>query len=422
MRAWSMLGRRTIATLWVGQVLSSIGDYFYNIGIIWTAARLAGTDAGLVAASQAISVLVFGMLGGVIADRFDRRRSMIAADLLRAVAVAALPISAAFGALGIGQLVLVAVVLGALDAVFVPALLASLPAIVDDAAELQATNGLMDSTRRIARAIGPGVAGLVALHVSVPNFFTVDALSFLASAGALASIAGRHGWAPTPSVRAGAPRGLRGVFADMGDALRLVWQNRPVSWAFGALFIVNATWCAGFYIGSVFLASRVLGGDVDAFAFIIAAYGVGNIAGNLVITNSFTRRKAHGDLLGQESSSCCAGLLLAIARARFRSRCSARRSLPSAVRSGSCRSSRPSRASSRATRPAGSLQPPDDGRAGRRRDRARRLDGPLRPRRRPRRDRGLRGRDGPHRRRRPPSLRRQPLTIRIGASSATYGA
>ncbi len=291
MRAWSMLGRRTIATLWAGQVLSSIGDYFYNIGIMWTAARLAGTDAGLVAASQAVSVLVFGMLGGVIADRFDRRRSMIVADAVRAVAVACLPIFAAFGALGMHHLVLVAVVLGALDAVFVPALLASLPAIVDDAAELQATNGLMDSTRRIARAVGPGLAGVVAARVSVPSFFTVDALRFRASAGALLSIAGRHGWAPTPSVRAGRPRGLRGVLSDMGDALALVWQNRPVSWAFGALFIVNATWCAGFYVGSVFLASRILGGGVDAFAFIIGAYGVGNIAGNLVITNVFIRRK-----------------------------------------------------------------------------------------------------------------------------------
>jgi MFS family permease len=291
MRAWSMLGRRTIATLWAGQVLSSIGDYFYNIGIMWTAARLAGTDAGLVAASQAISVLVFGMLGGVVADRFDRRRSMIVADLTRAAAVAMLPIAAAFGALGVHHLVLVAVVLGSLDAIFVPALLASLPAIVDDAAELQATNGLMDSTRRIARAIGPGLAGVVAAHVSVPSFFTVDALSFLASAGALLSIAGRHGWAPTPSARAGGPRGLRGVASDMGDAVALVWKNRPVTWAFGALFIVNATWCAGFYVGSVFLASRVLGGQVDAFAFIIGAYGVGNIAGNLIITNIFIRRR-----------------------------------------------------------------------------------------------------------------------------------
>ncbi len=110
-----------------------------------------------------------------------------------------------------------------------------------------------DGTRRGgSRAPSGRLAGVVAAHVSVPSFFTIDALSFVASAGALLSIAGRHGWAPTPSVRAGRPRGLAGVLADMRDALRLVWQNRPVSWAFGALFIVNATWCAGFYVGSVF--------------------------------------------------------------------------------------------------------------------------------------------------------------------------
>jgi DHA3 family macrolide efflux protein-like MFS transporter len=285
-----MLGRRTVATLWAGQVLSSIGDYFYSIGIMWTAARLAGSAAGVVAASQAISALIFGVFGGIIADRFDRRRAMIAADLLRAAAVALLPIFAAYGGLHLFQLVLVAIVLGALEAVFVPALLASLPEIAADAAELQATNGLMDSTKRLARAFGPSLAGLVAARVSVPSFFTVDALSFAASAGALLSIAGRHGFAAAPR-EVGRVRGLRGVRHDIGEAIALVWANRPVTWAFGALFVVNAMWSAGFFVGAVFIASRVLHRDVDAFAFMIAAYGVGNVASNILVANIFIEKK-----------------------------------------------------------------------------------------------------------------------------------
>lgn len=77
-----------IALLWSGQVLSAMGDYLYTIAVLWITVRTLGSAAGFVAGAQALATFVFGLPGGVYADRWNRRCVMITADLLRAAAVA----------------------------------------------------------------------------------------------------------------------------------------------------------------------------------------------------------------------------------------------------------------------------------------------------------------------------------------------
>jgi DHA3 family macrolide efflux protein-like MFS transporter len=286
MRGLAMLGRRHIAVLWVGECLSGMGDYFYLVAVMWTAAKLAGSAAGLVAASESGAALAFAALGGVVADRFDRRWAMITADVARAATVVLLALFAFHGALGIVPMVVAALVLGAFDALFTPALLASLPALVAHPGELQATNGLIDATRRIARAVGPSLAGAVAVLVSTGTFFLIDALSFCASGVALFAIGPRFAWRAEHHAAKDAGRGARGIAADVGEGLRLVAGNEPVAWGLAGLFLVNASWAAGFQVGGALLASRVLGTGIDGYAFLVGAYGAGNVVGNLV-TGSF---------------------------------------------------------------------------------------------------------------------------------------
>src|SRR5262249_59077555 len=113
---------------------------------------------------------------------WDRRRRMIAADLVRAAAVASLPFLERFG---LAPLVAVALVLGAFAALFTPALHASLPALVgSDQDDLLATNGLMDTTARVARAVGPSVAAVLATRTSIVHLFPPHAPPFSPSPGA----------------------------------------------------------------------------------------------------------------------------------------------------------------------------------------------------------------------------------------------
>jgi len=283
-----MLRRRHLAVLWVGLCLSCVGDYFYFVAIMWTAAKLAGSAAGLVAACQSGAALAVAPLAGLLVDRLDRRRAMMTADLARAMVVFALALVAAHGEVGLASLVLVALALGSFDAVFTPALLASVPALVDGPEELQATNGLVDATRRIARAVGPSLAGLVAAVVPLAHFFTIDALSFCASALAVFTIGARFAWRAEepPSVTGGASA-LRGL----EEALRGVRENAPVTWGLAALFLTNLAWCAGFQVGGVLLASRVLGSGIGGYGLLVGAYGVGNVAGNLVVGSTFVERR-----------------------------------------------------------------------------------------------------------------------------------
>ncbi|HLG61084.1 MAG TPA: MFS transporter [Ktedonosporobacter sp.] len=156
-----------IALLLVSQVLSAIGDYFYSIAVIWIAVKTSGSAAGLVAAAEGAAAFCFGLPGGIYVDRRNRRITMIVVDLTRAVMVLTLPILALTGRLQFWHLVAVSFVIGAVGSLFGPALQASLSALSEnDQGTLQATNALMDITRRLARTLGPTLVGLLVIPPS----------------------------------------------------------------------------------------------------------------------------------------------------------------------------------------------------------------------------------------------------------------
>jgi MFS family permease len=292
MRVFYVVRQRAVAILWVGQILSALGDRLYGIALMWVATRVAGGHAGYVAAAQLISTLTFGLLGGVLADRGDRRRILVLADLGRAAAVGLLPLFAARGCLDLIHLMGVGAVIGAFDAMFEPALYASLPGIVRAPKDLQPANALMDSTGRIARAVVPSFAGVLAASISLLHFFTLDAISFGASAVAISAL-GR--W---ESPRDAKPRTMT-IFADVKTAARLVWAHDPLAWSLAGLAAANITWSITFVVGVPLFTSSALGRDVGAYGFIVGAYGVGNVISNVVVGSAVVRRRTMTLFLGK---------------------------------------------------------------------------------------------------------------------------
>jgi len=286
-----VLRLRHLAILWLSQVLSAIGDRFYAIAVIWIAVKIAGSAAGIVVAAEAGSMLLFGLPGGVYADRWNRRTTMITIDLLRAAAVASLPILAQVGTLRLWHLVVVAIIVGSLGALFDPALQGSLPALTSDTQTLQATNGLMDVTRRLARVLGPSLAGLLITFLPLFHFFTLDAISFGVSAAALFSLGKRFAWKPARTQGTVSGHGVRGMRGEIAGALRLVRSHSPLLWALVSNGLICVVWAIAFTIGAALLADRVLGGNVGAYGLIVGAYGVGNVTSNLVIGSLTIRRR-----------------------------------------------------------------------------------------------------------------------------------
>lgn len=278
-----------LAILWVSQVLSAMGDFFYLIAVMWIAVKVAGSAAGIVAAAEAGSMLLFGLLGGVYADRWNRRTTMIVVDMLRTLAVGVLPVLVLTGTLQLWHLVVVAVVVGSLSALFDPALQASLPALTGNSQILQATNGLMDVTRRLARALSPSLAGLLIIFLPLAHFFTLDAISFAISALAVFSLGRHFAWKPERSQET--TRGVKGIAREIGGALRLIRTHSSLTWIFGSYAFINMVWSMGFTIGVPLLAARVLGGNIGAYGLIVGAYGVGNVVSNLVIGSLTIHRR-----------------------------------------------------------------------------------------------------------------------------------
>jgi MFS family permease len=187
-------GNADFRRLWLGQVISEIGDWLNNIAVLALTIELAGRGReGLAIAGYAIArhlpLFVFGPLAGVVVDRVDRRRVMIAADILRSVLALGFIVALARSALPL--IYLVGAALFSVSAFFNAAKRASVPNIARGAEELLAANALSASTTAATIAIGSALGGIVATFVGRNTVFTLNALTFLASAEMIRRIRAR---------------------------------------------------------------------------------------------------------------------------------------------------------------------------------------------------------------------------------------
>lgn len=268
-----LLRRRRILALWSAQSLSVFGDRLYAMAIMWIAWQESGARAmGLVAVAESVPYIVMGTVGRRAMDRFASLRALAGVDAVRVVLVAALPW--AWGTGGTPAMLALAALLGLAGAVFDPNLGALVPDLVDPS-EVQAVNGLMDLTGRIARIAGPGAAGALLVAVPQPTLFLVDAGTFAVSAAVLARL-GRS----APPVAAGAVPSRGGQHMTVRSLLR----THPAT---GAAISVHG---AGIFAQAVTMALPALlaaqmHAGAGAYGLALAATGTGALAGNLVAGN-----------------------------------------------------------------------------------------------------------------------------------------
>jgi MFS transporter, DHA3 family, macrolide efflux protein len=278
-----------LAILWSGQMLSAIGDQCFSVAIIWITTHLLGSMAGVVGALGALVALLVSLPGGVLADRWPRRGTMIYTDLLRALLAGSLALLAVSGALQTWQLILLSVGLETLGALFDPALIASLPSLARDSKQLYSTNALMDGTQRMARILGPGLTGLLLLILPLAHFFTLDAVSFALSALSILVLVRHFPARNTQAVEKKSEREGQ-FFTDMRVALRHLRAHRALAWALGSLGLSNIAWSATFLIGVPLLVARMPGASAGTYGLIVSAYGVGNVL-SLFLTGNLARTR-----------------------------------------------------------------------------------------------------------------------------------
>lgn len=288
-RTLSVLARPHLLILWLAQLLSAVGDRLFEIAAVWLAVQLVGSEVGFVLTAGALARLSIGLLGGVLADRYDRQKLMVTADVVRCLAVLSLPLAAAFGSITLVQLAVVATITGGLTALFEPTLQASLPALTPDSRSLQALNGLLDVTARLARIVGPGLAGLLIAFLPLTHLFTIDAVTFGLSALAVLTLGRRYAW--RPEVVPVKERGLERVMKELRTTFALITAHKPLAWAFGALVVINLAWSAAFTVGVALLTRQVFEAGVGVYGLLVAAYGVGNVLSNLIVGGLEVKRR-----------------------------------------------------------------------------------------------------------------------------------
>lgn len=178
---------RNFRRLWLAQIVSEIGDWFYSVAIYDLVFRLTGS-AQLVGAAVLIQVLPMFFLGptaGAVNDRLSRKKVMIAADLARAAVVLGMVLVDRRDQLWILFLLLGAEVIGA--SFFEPGRTAVVPNLVRGS-EVIAANALSSATWSFNLAIGAGIGGVVVHFFGRTAAFIVNSLSFLASAALLRSM------------------------------------------------------------------------------------------------------------------------------------------------------------------------------------------------------------------------------------------
>jgi len=180
-------GNRGFRQLWLGQVVSQLGDWFNTIALYTIILDLTGSgrDIGLLLVARFLPSFIFGSLSGVVADRFSRRSIMIISDLLRALVVLGFLFVRRADQLWI--LYSLTVLQLGLSTFFEPAKTAVIPSIVSDR-ELVAANAISSVTWSIMLTLGAFVGGVVTGWFGSDVAFILDAFTYLLSAALIASV------------------------------------------------------------------------------------------------------------------------------------------------------------------------------------------------------------------------------------------
>lgn len=262
------------ARLWGAATISLLGDGATLVALPLLAASL--TDRPLLIAGTQVALglpwLLTGLLGGVIADRVDRRRLMVTVDVVRAATAALLTVAALAGLVHLWMIWVTAFVLGMGETLFSPAAQAALPNVVPVDA-LERANGRMLAAESASKElIGPAIGGaLFAIAHAVP--FALDAVSFVLSALLLRGLR-----LPPPTTTQ--PTGTN-IRADLSRGWRYV-RHHPMLRSLMCIGMAMNVAAAAVEATMVVFALRVLQVGSGGFGLLLAGAAVGGLAASLV--------------------------------------------------------------------------------------------------------------------------------------------
>jgi len=268
----SVLRFRDFRLLWLSQAASVMGDALILVAIGLFVTRLTGNagDVGLVLTSYSLPLVLWLLIGGVVADRLPRQQVMVVSDAVRGTLHALLAVLIATGAVQIWQMMVIGVLFGTAEAFFRPAYTGLVPQTVpeDQIQRAQALGGL---SVELATFLSPAIATALVLSVGGAAAFGLDALTFAVSAIILSRVRGRQ--RGTPSERTTVVTELREGWSAVRER---TWVGGTIAAFSGSLLLGLAP----FVVLGASVSTSVYGTSA-VYGWASAAWGAGTMTGAL---------------------------------------------------------------------------------------------------------------------------------------------
>lgn len=275
--------------LWAGFSIAVVGSQITVLALPLTAVLVLGagaTETGLLVAARMAPSLVVGLFVGAWVDRLPRLPIMIGADIGSAIVIGSVPVAAAAGALGLGQLYLVAFLAGVFNVGTELSRTALVPSLVDRA-QLVAANSRLQASSAVAQVAGPSLGGVLVQALTAPIAMLFDALSFLGSAAFLLAIRARETARPRDAGRS--------IWHEIVEGLRWTRDHEIVFRCVVAIALANIEWFAVQAILVVY-ATRELGLPPALLGISLAAIGPLSLLG-ATLAGPLTRRWGLGPVM-----------------------------------------------------------------------------------------------------------------------------
>ena len=275
MSLFRSLKHRSFALLWVGQTLSRIGDFVYEIALAWWVLEKTGSPEtmGLVLIFSITPSVLFLLIGGVAVDRLPRVMLLLFSDAGRCIAGLVVSALAFSGQLQVWHVYVASLFFGFVMAFFQPAYAALIPQIIP-ADDLPSANALTGISANLGRVAGPALGALTVGWLGSTVAFALNGVSFLISALFL-----------IPLLFAEIPSPLRNEqshpLTDLRQGFGTVMAS-PSLWISIAVFsLVNVTLAGPFSVAMPFLVSDFMKADVNRLGLLYAVFPIGYVIGGV---------------------------------------------------------------------------------------------------------------------------------------------
>lgn len=275
--------RRDLRLLLSAGLVSLSGDWVLGVGLAYSVYALTGSTLASAATllSSFLPQVLVGSIAGVFVDRWDRKRTMVVANLVLAVGL--LPLLLVHGADRIWLVYAVLAGESVVEVFFAPAEQALLPRVVPDS-DLVAANGLNGQVQNLARLMGSGVGGLAAAGGGITAVALVDAATFLLGALLVARIrtSGRAVEEPDETASQVVRGRLGTLAAEWRDGLAATWHT-PVIRALLIFTLITST--GEGIMGTLFApyVRHVLHGGAQVYGVITGVQAIGGIIGGFFV-------------------------------------------------------------------------------------------------------------------------------------------